>query len=206
MNSIDYNVIRSGSKGNAVRIENIMIDCGVPFKEMREDLYKVDTLLITHRHGDHINPQTFNKIREQFPRIRTIANADVAYSFNIDTVIGTMPFILKKNRKIIPYYGKHDVPVSYFIIQMKKLNILYATDTNDVENPDNYPLDYCFLESNYDEIKLRELGKAYKRRGYDPTISNLRHFSSQKCKEFYYVNRRDKDSVLIELHKSTRFY
>ena len=42
---LDYNVIASGSKGNAVRIENIMIDCGITFGRMEEDLYKVDTLI-----------------------------------------------------------------------------------------------------------------------------------------------------------------
>ena len=41
---LDYNVIASGSKGNAVRIGNIMIDCGITFGRMEEDLYKVDTL------------------------------------------------------------------------------------------------------------------------------------------------------------------
>ena len=66
--------------------------------------------------------------------------------------------------------------------------------------------DYMFLESNYDERKLKELAKQYRTKGYDPALSNLRHLSTQKCKEFYYVNRRDKDSVLIELHMSKRFY
>ena len=46
---IDYEIIGTGSKGNAVRLENIMIVCGVTFKKMHEALYKCDTLLITHR-------------------------------------------------------------------------------------------------------------------------------------------------------------
>lgn len=204
---LDYKVIATGSTGNAVRIENIMIDCGISFKDMKEDLYKVDTLLITHSHGDHVKPATFNNIRKEFPRIKVYGNADVAYQFDVDIVIGTAKLTLPKKRIVIPFEGKHDVPVTGFIIQMKKLNILYMTDTSEVNPPSGFPLDYVFLESNYDERKLQELGKQYRRRGYDPRISSVtRHLSTQKCKEFYYLNRRSKESELIELHQSNRFY
>lgn len=203
---LDYKVIASGSKGNAVRIESIMVDCGIPFNKMKEDLYKVDTLLITHAHSDHIKPRTLEKIQTDFPRIKIYANADVAYQYEVDKVIGTAPFDLGRKRTVIPFDGVHDVPVSYFLIQMGGQNILYATDTCRVEAPEEYPIDYFFLESNYDERKLREEAKRYKRHGYDPAESNLRHLSTQKCKEFYYVHRRSNESVLIELHKSSRFY
>lgn len=206
MNMLDYNVIASGSSGNAVRIENIMIDCGIPFKKMKEELYKVDTLLITHAHSDHIKEATYQSIRSEFPRIHTYANADVAYRYQIDTVVGTKKFVLPKKRIVRPYDGKHDVPVTYFIITMKGVNILYATDTNYIANPDEIPIDYFFLESNYDERKLQQLREKYRTRTYDPIESSLRHLSEQKAKEFYYVNRRDAKSEFIELHKSSRFY
>lgn len=203
---LDYNVIASGSKGNAVRIGTIMIDCGIPFNKMKEDLYKVDSLLITHAHSDHIKPRTLERIQTEFPRVKIYANADVAYQYEVDKVIGTAPFDLDRERHVIPFDGVHDVPVTYFLIQMEGLNILYATDTCRVSLPEDIPVDYFFLESNYDERKLREEGKRYKRHGYDPAESNLRHLSTQKCKEFYFVHRRDKNSELIELHKSSRFY
>ena len=203
---LDYNVIATGSTGNAVRIGSIMIDCGIPFKKMKEDLYKVDTLLLTHSHSDHIHPATLKSIRKEFPRIKVYGNAHVAYQYDVDIVIGTARVRLPKNREVIPVEGRHDVPVTYFYIIMNGLNIMYATDTMKVENPLDLPLDYVFLESNYDETKLRELGKQYKRRGYDPIKSSMRHLSTQQCKEFYYVNRRDAASPLIELHQSHRFY
>lgn len=199
-------MIASGSTGNAVRIGNIMIDCGTTYAATKDDLYKVDTLLITHSHSDHVHLSTFKRIRKEFPRIKVYANAYTAYQYDVDVVIGTAPVKLSKNRTVIPFDGRHDIPVTYFIIQMNGLNIFYATDTSYVENALNLPLDYVFLESNYDERKLREMTKQYRRKGYDPAVSNLRHLSTQKCKEFYYVNRRNKDSELIELHKSSRFY
>lgn len=206
MKELDYKVIASGSSGNAVRIGDIMIDCGIPFKKMKEDLYKVDTLLITHAHGDHIKESTYEAIRSEFPRIHIYANADVAYRYKVDTVIGEQKFILPRKRIIIPYEGRHDVPVTFFIIRTNGLNIFYATDTYYVDNPDEFQLDYVFLEANYDERKLLELRKQYKTRSYDPIDSSMRHLSVQKAKEFFYLNRRCNESKLIELHKSSRFY
>ena len=129
MIELDYHIIGTGSSGNAVRIENIMFDCGVPFSHMKEDLYKVDTLLITHSHSDHIKPATLERIRKEFPGITVFGNADVAYQYDVDMVVGSKPFSLRKRRKVIPFDGVHDVPVTGYIVQMKGLNILYMTDT-----------------------------------------------------------------------------
>lgn len=183
-----------------------MFDCGLSFGKMKDDLYLVDSLFITHSHGDHIQPKTLNSIRKEFPRIKVYGNAHVAYQYEVDKVIGHAKIVLPKDRIVYPMDGLHDVPVTYFYVIFDDTNIIYATDTCRVENPRELPLDYVFLESNYDERKLKELGKKYKRHGYDPTLSNLRHLSTQKCKEFYYVNRRDEESKLIELHQSSRFY
>lgn len=183
-----------------------MFDCGIPFGKMKDDLYMVDTLLITHSHGDHVKAATFERIRKEFPLIKIYANADVAYQYDVDKVIGNFPFKLRGDRNIIPFDGVHDVPVTGYIVQMKGMNILYMTDTAKVPAPEDIPLDYIFLESNFDERKLREESKRYKRNGYDPYLSVTRHLSTQKCKEFYYLHRRDSDSVLVELHQSGRFY
>ena len=203
---IDYKVIATGSKGNAVRIGHIMIDCGIAFSKMKDDLYKCDTLLITHTHSDHIKKSTLLKIMDEFPRIKIYGNYDVAYQYPTVKVIGTKSFKLRDGTLITPFEGTHDVPVTYFVIQKDDLNIIYATDTCEVENYLGIKFDYVFLESNYDEHKLMTLGYKYKSKNYDPTDSSIRHLSTARCKGFYYMNRRNKDSVLIELHMSERFY
>lgn len=205
MKELDYNIIGTGSTGNAVRIGNIMIDCGMPYKKMKEDLYKVDALLLTHSHKDHVLPATFKKIRKDFPNIKVYANAHTAYQYDVDKVIGHAAFKVKKVN-VIPFDGVHDIPVTGFIIRMDDMNILYMTDSSQINPPEGYVFDYVFLESNYDEKKLEMTAKEYARNGYDPYASVLRHLSTQKCKEFYFLNRRDKDSILIELHQSRRFY
>lgn len=205
---LDYNIIASGSTGNAVRIADIMFDCGVPFSKMKDDLYLVDTLLLTHVHADHVKESTLKQIKKQFPRVKVYGNFDVAYTFGdyLDKIIGIAPVDIGKKRIVYPYDGDHDVPVSYFFIDYKGLKLFYATDTHTVENPYNWKFDMVFCESNYDEDKLREMRKQYTTKRYDPIYGAIRHLSTQECKRFYYVNRKDKNTPLIELHKSKRFY
>ncbi len=201
-------MVATGSKGNFVRINDIAIDCGISFKRMKDELYKCRSLFITHAHSDHLKPETLAQIRKEFPRIRVYANADVAYRVPVDKIIGSNPIeIPRSNVTVYPVEGVHDVQVTGFIFKWNDgTTAFYATDTARVENPTDEKFDYVFLESNYDERKLRELAKKYARHGYNPLDSSVRHLSTQKCKNFYYANRRSKESELIELHMSERFY
>ena len=55
---IRYNIIATGSKGNAVKIDDILIDCGVSFKKLK-DVYKhIRLVLLTHEHSDLFRPST----------------------------------------------------------------------------------------------------------------------------------------------------
>lgn len=63
MQELDYRVIASGSKGNAVRIGDVMVDCGISFKDMKDALYECKYLLITHTHSDHVRKATLKKIK-----------------------------------------------------------------------------------------------------------------------------------------------
>lgn len=70
-------VAASGSKGNAVMFDNVLIDCGVPYKRVQKLLRYVDYIFISHRHGDHINLATLETINKQWPKIKVLTNADV---------------------------------------------------------------------------------------------------------------------------------
>lgn len=205
MTDIDYKIIASGSNGNAVRIGNLMFDCGIPFKDMKDELYKCDALLITHTHSDHIKKQTFTRIRKEFPRLKVYANPNVAYLYQVDMVIQHKSFEVGET-VITPVDGVHDVPVTYYIFTINDNDIIYATDTCKLFNEEERRFDYFFVESNYDEDKLKQIGRQYAKNGYDPFKSSLRHLSTQDCQAFYYMYRKSRDSQLIELHKSHRFY
>lgn len=206
MKEIDYEVIASGSSGNSVRIENVLIDCGVPQKKINKALYNVDFLLITHTHGDHLKPSTVNRIQRLFPHIKTVGNYEVAYKAKVDIVSSNFNQIELGEWKIIPFPCVHDVVTQGFVIEKDDLSIIYATDTANMDNaPKGKKYDYFFLESNHDEVKIEQARKSNKY-GYDVWKSAQRHLSTQSAKAFYYINRKDKESKFIELHKSNRFY
>lgn len=202
----DYKIIGTGSKGNAVRIGNVMVDCGMPYKKMKDELYKVDALLITHTHTDHLNVSTFQKIREEFPRIKVFANYEVADKVHVDKIICKKPVSVRRgNVTIYPCIGEHDVLVSYFFIDFDGFLVFYATDTCKVENQTGRKVDLFLIECNYDEAKLKAIGSSYIKKGYDPFFNSYRHLSFQQARLFYYSNRRNNDTPMIELHMSERF-
>ena len=50
---IDYNIIATGSKGNAVVIDQkILIDCGVSFKALSKVYRALKLVLLTHIHRE----------------------------------------------------------------------------------------------------------------------------------------------------------
>ncbi|MBF0714516.1 hypothetical protein HZY83_07485 [Gemella sp. GH3] len=202
---INYTIISSGSKGNCVIIENVMIDCGVPFKKIKECLYNINYLLITHIHSDHLNKSCVKQIRKLFPNIKIIGNYEVAQEIDVDVIANAGYDVNTKDYTFFPFECVHDVLCYGYIWNVNGFRIIYATDTNnlDILHNNGIKYDYIFIESNYDEVKIKN---AKRTKGYDPKLSALRHMSKQKATEFYYVNRRDNNSKFIELHKSERFY
>lgn len=68
---IDYNIIATGSKGNAVVIDpKILIDCGVSFKALSKVYRALKLVLLTHIHGDHFQPTTLRLLAEKRPTLR----------------------------------------------------------------------------------------------------------------------------------------
>lgn len=200
-----YRIVSTGSKGNCVIINDIMIDCGVSFKEIKDDLYSIKILLITHTHSDHMNLKTLQKIMSKYPRIRVIGNYEVHAQWHCDYIANAYFPIETAGYTFFPFECEHDVLCYGFTWRYKDQEIIYATDTATLENAPAKQYDWFFIESNHDEFKL-EAARGEKRGGYDPYLSGKRHLSTQAAKAFYYMNRRNQDSQFIELHQSSRFY
>lgn len=201
-----YEIISTGSKGNSVIINDIMVDCGVAFKKLKEYLYDIKYLLLTHIHSDHIKPTTLKRIKKEFPHIKVIGNYEIAQLYDVDHIINAGFPMDIDNYTFEAFECVHDVVTYGYTWSFNNNEIIYATDTNSLENAPERKYDYLFLESNYDVEKLELARGKRSKYGYDPYISGLRHLSTKDCKTFYYLNRRDKNSELIELHMSERFY
>lgn len=202
--SIDYIVLGSGSKGNAVRIENIMIDCGISYQKMKDELYKCKVLFITHIHSDHLKMRTFNQIKKHHKHLKVIANYQVAELVDVDKISNIKP-IQTKDWKLIPFIVPHDAICQGLVVEFKNgTKIIYVTDSAGNKDWLQGKYDYLFIESNHDETLLSQID--VKKYGYDVINNSKRHTSKQESKAFYYLNRKDKNSKWIELHKSGRFY
>jgi ribonuclease BN (tRNA processing enzyme) len=202
---MDYKIISSGSKGNCVIINDVMVDCGVPFRQIKQHLYDIKYLLLTHIHSDHINKKTLQLINQEFPKIKVIGNFEVHQTWNCN-IIANAGFRVETDDYIFfPFECFHDVLCYGYVWEFEGKRIIYCTDTGSLENAPDFKYDYFFIESNHDEKKLEKARNEYKG-SYNPYLSGKRHLSTQAAKGFYYQYRRNIDSEFIELHKSERFY
>ena len=201
---LDYKVLSSGSNGNAVRIEDIMVDCGIAYSRMKKELNKCRLLFITHIHSDHLNIKTLNKIKENHKQIKVVGNYQVAEKVGVD-IISAKKEIKSKDWKIKPFEVLHDVLVQGITIQFKNgTDVIYVTDSAGTDGWPKGEFDYLFIESNYNENVIKQVDKSkYK---YDYIGAAKRHTSYQESKAYYYMHRKGKESEWIELHKSKRFY
>lgn len=204
---MNYEVIASGSKGNSVLINDVMVDCGIPFNKLKEYLYDVKYLLLTHVHSDHIRPSTYKTIRKQFPHIETVGNYDVAQLFDVDYIINAGFELELDDYTFNAFECVHDVETYGFHWTFEDNKIIYATDTSSMKHaPTDIKFDYLFLESNHDEKKLEMVADRQNEYGYNPYLSGKRHLSTQASRTYYFMNRNDRDAEHIELHRSERFY
>lgn len=184
-----------------------MIDVGLPYSRIKEELYLVDTLLITHRHTDHVRKSTFDRLRREFPSITVISNWEVAAAYNVDIICNAGYPVEAGGIVYTPFEGVHNALCYGYTWNEGGYDIIYATDMKNFSgSPKDQKYDYMFLESNHDMHKLNAVAGSKKGFGYDVYGAGIMHSSTQTCLAFYYLHRKSKESQLIELHKSTRFY
>lgn len=214
MTDLDYTILSSGSSGNAIRIRNIMIDCGIAFNKMKEELYKCQYLLITHEHQDHVKPAVLKQIVKQFPNIEIFSTYRVARINDAVTAINTdyLPIRLHKaDCDMWAVQVPHNTVCFGYVLRFDDLDLIYATDlktTDDLERfteETGFRYDYTFLEANYDETKLRMLGDSWHGQYNAYVDSSERHLSKDASLRFY-VKYKKEGGQYIELHKSSRFY
>lgn len=203
-----YDVISTGSKGNAVIINDILIDCGVPFNKLTEVYKHLKLVLLTHIHSDHFRPSTIKRLAEERPTlrfgccrwlVRELLNCGVRAS-NID--------VLKIGARynygqfaIVPIKLYHDVQNCGYRLYFGRLRVFYATDTRTLEGITAKGYDYYFVEANHvtEDIKQRIEEKkangeyAYERRAMQE------HLSKEQAVNWLYENMTQK-SKYIFLH------
>lgn len=163
---MNFNVISTGSSGNAVVInDDILIDCGVPFKVLQSVKQDIKLVLLTHIHADHFNKSTIKALHRERPTIRFVCGEwlvnpliDLGIDKRVIDVVKhgyVYAFNLNREVKIQPFTLVHDAPnFGYGIID--KCCIFYATDTGTLDHLSVKNYDYYFIEGNHKQEEMDE--------------------------------------------------
>lgn len=171
MIKFDYEIIATGSSGNAVLITckpankaqfKILFDMGISYKRLEKALSEASFVFISHRHGDHINPSAYNKLTIEHPKTTIISNQDV-YEFTQEKGLSSPDIILNEGMtgylgdvKVTAFYNYHGVQCNGWILELEGETLLYSTDLSTTLEYSEYlrenkkQVDYLLLEGNYD--------------------------------------------------------
>lgn len=141
-----FNVIASGSKGNATLViykqTVILIDMGISFERLKNGLEEchltpedISGAIFTHEHSDHIGGMRFLSPSIMYAPAKTLPGSlSHVVEFNVPFKIGDF--------EITPFATSHDAknPCGYLLTAGEE-KLVYMTDTG------------CFLEENLSLIK-----------------------------------------------------
>ena len=195
---MEYNIISTGSHGNAVVLNDyILIDCGVSFKALK-DVYKdIKIVLLTHKHNDHLKKSTIRQLAKERPTLRfgccewlvpDLLKCDVPRQ-NIDVfeIGGIYDYRLFKLSPIKLY---HDVPNCGYRLFIGDKKALYATDTEHLDGITAKGYDLYLIEANYtvDDLQRRIREKEEKGEYSYEMNAATRHLSKEQADDFLYEN------------------
>lgn len=215
-----YNIISSGSKGNAVVIKDcILIDCGVSYRQIKQKAENIKLVLLTHIHGDHFNSSTIRRLAMDRPLIRfgcgkwlikpllslglspdriDVLDIGKAYGYCIGGV----------NTVISPVKLYHDVENIGYRIFVGDEKFFYATDTYTLEGITAKNYDLYLVEANYEDSEIKKrIAEKLKNGEYAYEIKNMnRHLSKQQADNFIYANAGAKSEyVYLHCHEGLLF-
>lgn len=197
-NGISYEIINSGSGGNAVVLnEKVLIDCGVPFKAIQTYVPKLKLVLLTHIHGDHFKWATIRRLANDRPTLRfgcgrwllePLARCGVALD-KID-VLEDGNLYGYGICNVIPIPLVHNVPNQGYKIHFPHGKVIYCTDSGNLNGIKAKWYDLYLIEANYIDEEIDRKIADHKERGeYAYEIRVKRdHLSQAQANNFIYSN------------------
>lgn len=151
----------------------ILIDCGVPMKTLRESGYikSLKLVLLTHIHGDHFNRATVRALHKERPAlrfgccewmVRPLLEAGVG-KYGIDVYEQNKHFLYPDFAGIEAVPLAHDVQNCGYKIETKKYGaeigplpdlLFYATDCSALDGIDAKGYDLYLIEGNHQRSEI----------------------------------------------------
>jgi len=207
---IEYTIVATGSKGNAVIIEKfIMIDCGVPFKALLPYYKSLKLVLLTHEHSDHFNQTTVKRLAKERPTLRfgcgkwlveMLVDCGVSAQ-NIDILTADYDSSYGKFT-VEPIKLFHDVKNQGYRLSFPKGKMFYATDTNSLQGITAKDYDLYMIEANFEDAEIKERIEKKESAGqyaYE-NKAKMNHLSKAKADEWLLENM-GKNSEYVYLHE-----
>lgn len=215
---MNYNIIASGSSGNAVVIENIiLVDCGVSFKKLQPYYQNLKLVLLTHIHRDHFNKATIKKLAKERPTLRFGCREWLVKDLidcgvdkkNIDIFNIFLGMHYDLNFSIESFNLIHDVPNCGWKIRFDNgCSYFYATDTCSLDNVKAKGYDMYFIEGNYEdknELEIRKQKHIEKGEFYYEDRVEKTHLSQVKATEWLMENMGENSQyIFMHQHKENR--
>lgn len=162
---LDYLIIGSGSKGNAILVQTkILLDCGVSYSKLARYLKYIKIIFIGHQHKDHLLPSTIQRITYNYPNIKFVtSSSDVVIKLKNAGVPKKNIFYLKPKKwyslgimKVKTEPLTHDVENYGLKWEYEGKKGFYATDTSNLDNIEAKGYNLYLIESNYNEELLKK--------------------------------------------------
>ena len=209
---VDYRIVSTGSKGNAVILNSIvLIDCGVPYKAIAEYVNDIKLVLLTHIHGDHFKPSTIRKLGFERPSIRFACGSWLVPHLVQAGIKPTQIDVVKPGLfhmygpvSICPVQLVHDVPNIGYKLHFDTGKVFYATDTYNLNGISAKNYDLYMVEANYENMEMQQRIDDQQAVGeYAYEIRARRnHLSKEKCNDWLYANMGyNSEYVYIHQHE-----
>lgn len=191
-------VLASGSKGNSTYIgtekTNILIDIGLSTLYIEKKLYemdvnpnKIDAIIITHTHVDHISGlKVFYKKYHPTVYLTQIMYDEISMIMKMDNYVIIEKEETIEDIQVIAIKTSHDVPDSNgYIIKNHDKSLVYITDTGYINSKNHQILmnhNIYIMESNHDVELLMNGNRPYhiKQR----ILGDTGHLSNKQASEY----------------------
>lgn len=210
---VEYNIIGSSSKGNAIILENILLlDVGVSYSKIKKYLKNIKLIFISHNHKDHLKPSTIQQIAYNYPSIKYVTGSEYVVKSLVELGVN------KKNIYLLNEYKwydlgaikvsleplEHDTSNYALKCEYKGKKMIYIVDTASVEHISARGYDLYLIENNYREDILQKhiLECDDKNKLYYLDRVPRTHLSNEQANSFLIENMLDNGRYEY-IHKSS---